>query len=90
MKKIGYPVIYDVTHSLQRPSVVSGISGGDAEFCDYLSLAAVAAGVNGLFMEVHPKPKAALSDKHTSYQMYKLNNLLSKITKVRKAVYGKI
>lgn len=88
MKNLGYPVVFDVTHSLQRPSAASGISGGDVEFVEPLSLAAVAAGVDGLFMEVHPKPKKALSDKYTSFDAHKLKNLLSKIIKVRGAVRG--
>jgi 2-dehydro-3-deoxyphosphooctonate aldolase (KDO 8-P synthase) len=88
MKKLGYPVIFDATHSLQRPSAASGISGGDSEFIDPLSMAAVACGVNGLFMEVHPDPKKALSDKHTSYNMYKLNGFMSKIARIRSAIDG--
>ncbi|MFA5007855.1 MAG: 3-deoxy-8-phosphooctulonate synthase [Candidatus Omnitrophota bacterium] len=90
MKKMGYPVIFDVTHSLQKPSAGRGISGGDSEFIDSLSLAGAACGVDGLFMEVHPEPKKALSDKHTSYNMYKLNNLLSKLTKIRKVLNGQV
>lgn len=90
MKKIGYPVIFDVTHSLQKPSVAGGISGGDSEFVDSLSLAGVASGIDGLFMEVHPDPKKALSDKHTSYDMYKLNSLILKLTKIRKVLNGQI
>ncbi len=88
MQKLGFPVIFDVTHSLQRPSQVDGISGGDSEFIDPLALAGVAAGVDGLFMEVHPEPKKALSDKHTSYEIKKLGNLLSRIVKVRGAIRG--
>ncbi|MFA6281304.1 MAG: 3-deoxy-8-phosphooctulonate synthase [Candidatus Omnitrophota bacterium] len=88
MKNLNYPVVFDVTHSLQRPSAASGISGGDVEFVDSLCLAAVAAGVDGLFMEVHPEPKKALSDKYTSFDMRKLKNLFSKIMKVRRAVHG--
>ncbi|MFA5270737.1 MAG: 3-deoxy-8-phosphooctulonate synthase [Candidatus Omnitrophota bacterium] len=88
LRKLNYPVVFDVTHSLQRPSAASGISGGDAEFVDSLSLAAVAGGVDGLFMEVHPEPKKALSDKHTSYDLRKLENLISRIMKVRGAIRG--
>ncbi|MDD4955297.1 MAG: 3-deoxy-8-phosphooctulonate synthase [Candidatus Omnitrophica bacterium] len=88
MKKIGYPVIFDVTHSLQRPSAAGGISGGDSEFVDSLSLAGAACGIDGLFMEVHPDPKKALSDKHTSYDIHRLDNLISKIMKVREALNG--
>ncbi|MDD4182800.1 MAG: 3-deoxy-8-phosphooctulonate synthase [Candidatus Omnitrophica bacterium] len=90
MKKMGYPVIFDVTHSLQKPSVAGGISGGDSEFVDSLSLAGTACGIDGLFMEVHPDPKKALSDKHTSYDMYKLNSLILKLTKIRKVLDGQI
>lgn len=88
MKKMGYPVIFDVTHSLQKPSAASGVSGGDKEFVDSLSLAGAACGIDGLFMEVHPNPKKALSDKHTSYDMHKLDNLISKVIKVRRALNG--
>ncbi len=88
MKKIGYPVIFDVTHSLQRPSAAGGISGGDSEFTEALSCAGVACGIDGLFMEVHPNPKKALSDKHTSYDMYKLDSLIQKIAKIRRALNG--
>jgi 2-dehydro-3-deoxyphosphooctonate aldolase (KDO 8-P synthase) len=88
MKKLGYPVIFDVTHSLQRPSAAGGISGGDSEFVSPLSLAAAASGIDGLFMEVHPDPKKALSDKNTSYDMYKLDNLISKLVKIRRVING--
>ena len=86
MKKLGYPVIYDATHSLQRPSAAGGISGGDREFVEPLAKAATACGVDGLFMEVHPDPKKAKSDKHTSFALNKLKSLLDEIVKVRKAI----
>ncbi len=86
MKKFGFPVIFDVTHSLQRPSAAQGISGGDGEFASYLAHAAVACGVDGLFMEVHPKPKAALSDKHTTYPLNRVKELLEKILKIKKII----
>ncbi|MCK5493584.1 MAG: 3-deoxy-8-phosphooctulonate synthase [Candidatus Omnitrophica bacterium] len=89
MKKLGYPVIYDVTHSLQRPSAKGGISGGDREFVEPLGLAAVATGVDGLFMEVHPNPKLALSDKHTSYPLSKLKVMIEKVVKIRKVLNEK-
>ncbi len=86
MKKLGYPVIYDVTHSLQKPSAKGGISGGDREFVEPLGLAAVASGVDGLFMEVHPSPKLALSDKHTSYPLGKLRIMIEKVVKIWKVL----
>ncbi|MEI8350493.1 MAG: 3-deoxy-8-phosphooctulonate synthase [Candidatus Omnitrophota bacterium] len=88
MKQFGYPVLYDVTHSLQRPSAEHGVSGGDRVFVEPLSLAAVACGVDGIFMEVHPSPKLALSDKHTSYPLASLPDLLKRIMKVREATHG--
>lgn len=89
MQQWGYPVIYDVTHSLQRPSAASGISGGDSAFVPAMAKAAVAYGVNGLFMEVHPSPKKALSDKHTSFALDKLTGLLKQIVKIRKVINEK-
>ncbi|MFH1519042.1 MAG: 3-deoxy-8-phosphooctulonate synthase [Candidatus Omnitrophota bacterium] len=86
MKKFGYPVIYDVTHSLQRPSAKGGVSGGDREFAEPLARAAVACGVDGLFMEVHPKPSMALSDPHTSFPLAKLRGLITKILKIREVI----
>lgn len=86
MKKFKHPIIFDVTHSLQRPSAGKGISGGDSEFAQPLALAAIAAGVDGLFMEVHPDPKKALSDKHTTFALDKIKNLIEKVMKIRTAV----
>jgi len=86
MKKFGYPVIFDVTHSLQKPSASSGISGGDREFAPGLACAAVACGVDGLFMEVHPAPKKALSDKNTTLSLKDLKGLIDKVIRIRKAL----
>ncbi len=62
MKQFGYPVIYDATHSVQLPGALNGASGGQREFVEPLSRAAVALGVAGLFCEVHPQPEKARSD----------------------------
>jgi len=85
MKKFGYPVIFDATHSLQRPSARAGVSGGDREFVVPLSLAAAACGIDGVFMEVHPRPKFALSDKYTSYPLGKVKGLVRQIMRIREA-----
>ena len=90
MKKCGYPIIYDVTHSLQSPSAKGGVSGGDREFVPGLAKAAVACGVDGLFMEVHPKPSQALSDAATSFPLAKLKGLVKRILKIREALNEKI
>ncbi len=89
MKNFKFPVIYDVTHSLQRPSLESGISGGDKQFAKDLALSAVACGVDGLFMEVHPDPKKALSDKYTSLPLRDLKPILTKALKIREVISKK-
>ena len=62
MQETGYPVIFDATHSVQLPGTIEGSTGGDRRFVPILANAAVAAGVNGLFFEVHPNPSTALCD----------------------------
>ena len=84
MKKFGYPVIFDATHSLQKPSQNKGVSGGDREFVLPFSQAAVACGCDGLFLEVHPQPQKALSDKATSFPLYQVEKLLKRVLKIRK------
>ncbi len=86
MKKFGYPVIYDATHSLQKPSAGNGFSGGEREFIPYLARAAVAVGIDGLFMEVHPNPEKALSDSQTQYPLSQLENLLKQLIEIDKLV----
>ena len=86
MKKFGYPVIFDVTHSLQKPSASSGISGGDREFAQPLAGAAIACGADGLFMEVHPNPKKALSDKNTVFALKNLKGIIDKVIRIREAL----
>jgi len=86
MKKFGYPIIYDATHSLQKPSAGNGFSGGEREFIPYLARAAVAVGIDGLFMEVHPNPEKALSDAQTQYPLSQLENLLKQLIEIDKLV----
>ncbi|RLA98003.1 MAG: 3-deoxy-8-phosphooctulonate synthase [Deltaproteobacteria bacterium] len=69
MRSLGYPVVYDATHSVQLPGAAQGASGGQREFIPTLVRAAVAAGADGLFMEVHPDPPKALSDKDTVWPL---------------------
>lgn len=88
LKQYGYPVIFDATHSLQKPAARGGVSGGDRKFVRPLSLAAVACGVDGIFMEVHPRPKEALSDKYTSYPLSRLRGLIDTIIKTKEAAGG--
>ncbi len=85
MRQFGFPVIFDVTHSVQRPGGLGDRSGGDAHFIDTLAPAGVAAGVDGLFMEVHEEPSRALSDGPNAYRLGRLEKLLRRLVRVRDA-----
>jgi 2-dehydro-3-deoxyphosphooctonate aldolase (KDO 8-P synthase) len=76
MRRLGWPVVYDVTHSLQRPGGLGGASGGDSEFIEYMARAGVACGVDGVFMEVHDDPANALSDGPNALPLERLAPLL--------------
>ncbi len=86
MRQFGYPVVYDATHSLQRPSGKGGISGGDRELIPYLARAAVAVGVDGIFMEVHPEPDKALSDPMTQFPLDRVEELLRQLISIEDAL----
>ncbi len=79
IRSFGCPVIFDVTHSLQLPGGQGSCSGGQREFAEPLAKAAVAAGVDGLFMEVHPEPEKALCDSPNMIKLDELKGLLKKI-----------
>ncbi len=79
MRSFGYPVIFDVTHSLQLPGVQGSCSGGQREFAEPLARAAVAVGVDGIFMEVHPEPDKALCDGPNMIRLDEVENILSHI-----------
>jgi 2-dehydro-3-deoxyphosphooctonate aldolase (KDO 8-P synthase) len=85
MRKTGYPVVMDATHSVQLPSKGSE-SGGQPEFIEPLALAAVAVGIDALFLEVHPDPKNAKSDAASQYPLEKLEEFLKKILRIDEAV----
>src|SRR5215510_15005200 len=76
MAGTGYPVVYDATHSVQLPGGLGGQSGGQREFIAPLARAAVAVGIDGLFMEVHEEPERALSDGATVFPLARLESLL--------------
>ncbi len=76
MSKTGYPVCFDATHSIQMPTSMGNVSGGQREFIPYLVRAAVACGINALFMEVHNDPPNALSDPNTVLDIKNLENIL--------------
>lgn len=87
MKSFGYPVIYDVTHSLQQPNQSSGVSGGLPELIETMAKAGIAAGADGLFLETHPDPSMALSDGANMLQLNKLEGLLIKLKQLSKALH---
>lgn len=80
MKKLGYPVVMDVTHSTQRPGG-GATSGGKPEYAPYIAKAAMAVGVDGFFFEVHPEPKEALSDGSNMVKLDQFKELLSNTLK---------
>lgn len=82
MRALGYPVIMDASHSVQRPSSEGYQSGGKKEWIPILARAAMAAGVDGLFLEVHPNPNKALCDGPNSWPLQKLEKLLSSLKKI--------
>jgi 2-dehydro-3-deoxyphosphooctonate aldolase (KDO 8-P synthase) len=87
LRSFGFPVIFDVTHSVQRPGGLGDRSGGDAHFIDALGPAGVAAGVSGLFMEVHENPARALSDGPNAYKLSRLKSLLKRLLRIQKAAH---
>lgn len=82
MRDLGYPVVFDATHSVQLPGGAGNASGGDARFIEPLARAAVAAGVDGLFVEVHEAPERALSDGPNSLRLDKLGALLATLRRI--------
>ncbi len=87
LRSLGAPVIFDVTHSVQRPGGLGDRSGGEAHFIDTLAPAGVAAGIDGLFMEVHDKPSRALSDGPNAYRLGRLRSLLRRLLRVHRAAH---
>jgi 2-dehydro-3-deoxyphosphooctonate aldolase (KDO 8-P synthase) len=82
----GYPVIFDATHSVQLPGGGGNVSSGQKEFVETLSYAAVAAGCDGLFLEVHDRPEEALSDGPNMLNLEEFERLIPKLLKIREAV----
>lgn len=86
MKELEYPVVYDATHSVQMPGGLGDKSGGESRFIPHLSMAAVACGVNGIFVEVHENPGKALSDGPNMMKPDELENMLIKLKRIERAV----
>ena len=86
MAKNGYPVIFDATHSVQQPGGMGDKSGGQREFVEYLSRAAAAVGVAGIFMETHPDPDNAPSDGPNMVPLHQMPNLLKQLVEIDKLI----
>ncbi|MDD3250765.1 MAG: 3-deoxy-8-phosphooctulonate synthase [Smithellaceae bacterium] len=82
VRAMGYPVIFDATHSVQLPGGMGTSSGGQRDMVPYLARAAVAAGVDGIFMEVHPDPEKALCDGANSLYLHSLEDLLTTLQRI--------
>jgi 2-dehydro-3-deoxyphosphooctonate aldolase (KDO 8-P synthase) len=89
MRQFGYPVVFDATHSLQLPGGLGDATGGQSEYIGHLARAAVACGVDGLFMEVHDNPTMALSDAATQFALDKLEPLLETLLKIHQLAQPK-
>ncbi|HEY2121227.1 MAG TPA: 3-deoxy-8-phosphooctulonate synthase [Candidatus Acidoferrum sp.] len=88
LKKFGYPVVYDVTHSVQLPGGQGHVSGGQPEFIEPLARAGVAAGIDGIFLETHDNPMAALSDGANALPLAQLAHLLMQLKQLSTLVRG--
>jgi 2-dehydro-3-deoxyphosphooctonate aldolase (KDO 8-P synthase) len=88
LRALGYPVVFDVTHSLQLPGAGEGVTAGQAEFIETLAAAAVAAGVDGLFLEVHDRPERAKSDAQNALRLDRLEPLLRRLVRIEAAAHG--
>lgn len=86
MQKIGVPVIMDITHSLQQPNQEKGVSGGRPEMIETLGKAAISVGADGIFIETHPDPSIAKSDGANMLKLSGMDNLLNKLTALRKTI----
>jgi len=86
MAASGRPVVFDLTHSQQRPGGQGGSSGGSREFVRSMARAALALGIDGLFMEVHPDPEKALSDASTQLSFSQATELLTELAKLYEAM----
>ena len=84
MRQFGYPVVFDATHSLQLPGGLGDATGGQSEYVGHLARAAVACGVDGLFMEVHDNPAKALSDGPNALELSLLRPLLKQLTALQR------
>ena len=86
MQALGVPVVFDATHSVQEPGSLGGVTGGNRAMVEPLARAAVALGVDGLFLETHPQPDAALSDGPNMVPLDQLAPLVARLVTLRQTV----
>lgn len=87
MQSFNFPVVMDITHSLQQPNQSEGVSGGMPQMISTIAKAAIAVGANGIFMETHPNPSQALSDGKNMLALDQVESLLERLIKIKKALY---
>ncbi|MGL4992748.1 MAG: 3-deoxy-8-phosphooctulonate synthase [Bacteroidales bacterium] len=86
MQRFGFPVVLDVTHSLQQPNQTSGVTGGMPELIETIARAGIVVGVDGLFMETHPEPSKAMSDGANMLRLDKIEGLLERLVAIRATI----
>lgn len=88
MREYGYPVVFDATHSVQQPSSQAGVTGGNREMVPHLLRAAVAVGIDGLFLEVHPEPEKAISDAANQVRLSEVEQILRQAQQIEQALHS--
>ena len=86
MQQLGFPVILDVTHSLQQPNQTSGITGGKPALIENMARAGIAVGADGIFLETHPDPSVAKSDGSNMLRLNRLESLLSRLVRIHEVI----
>ena len=86
MQENNFPVVLDVTHSLQKPNQKEGITGGHPEMIETIAKAGIATGADGIFLETHPNPSEAKSDGENMLPIERLEDLLIKLVKIKKSL----
>jgi len=90
MREYGYPVVFDATHSVQQPSSQAGVTGGNREMVPHLIRAAVAVGIDGLFLEVHPEPEKAISDAANQVRLSDVESILKQALAIEQVIRLKV
>ena len=88
MREYGYPVVFDATHSVQQPSSQAGVTGGNREMVPHLIRAAVAVGIDGLFLEVHPDPEKAISDAANQVRLSEVEKILKQTIEIDQLIHS--